>query len=122
MTWFAASSLPPTKPPALFSLSPRQRSKSKSHAQPARGVWQVTCTYRASQIWIWWGPRKEKAGSHPRGYRRSRFGCLDEPFRFRCYIDDTESSIGNTEHPGFMDMHYVTYALRSGWHGSFPIS
>jgi hypothetical protein len=45
MTWPAASPLPP-KPPALFSLSPRQRSKSKSHAQPARGSFTTLHIYR----------------------------------------------------------------------------
>jgi hypothetical protein len=40
----------PTKPPALFSLSSRQRSKSKSHAPSARGEFQTLCIYRQDEV------------------------------------------------------------------------
>jgi hypothetical protein len=40
------------------------------------------------------------------------FWLLDEPFRFRCYINDTESSIGNTKHPGF-----IRHAVCDVWTG-----
>jgi hypothetical protein len=65
---------------SLLSLS-----SPKSHAQPARGMWQATCIYRASsnrefeteptEFEIWWEPGKIRAGSQKGGYKNLPFGC-----------------------------------------------
>jgi hypothetical protein len=48
----------------------------KSHAQPARGVWQVTWTYRATRVWNLMRAGEVRAGKRLRGSRNFRLRCL----------------------------------------------
>jgi hypothetical protein len=65
--------------PLLYSSAVQS---PKSHAQPARGVWQVACIYRASWVWNLERGWKSKSGKEEmRGCRDFFLGFMD---RWNC--------------------------------------